>query len=203
MDKICLFGASGHGKVIKQIALSMGKEVVTFFDDKPTKEHLGNTQILSSNKIKEFVKLPFVISIGDNKIRKLVSEKIKTIFTTLIHKNANICSNVEIGEGSVVMAGAIINTDVKIGNHCIVNTGSVVEHDCEVGSYVHLSPNVTLTGNVKVGEGTHIGGGSVVVPNTSIGKWVVIGAGSVILKDIPDYSVVVGNPGKIIKSNKE
>jgi acetyltransferase EpsM len=64
---------------------------------------------------------------------------------------------------------------------------------------VHISPNSTLCGNVKVGEGTHIGAGATILPNIEIGKWCKIGAGSVVTKKIPDYSVVVGIPGKIIK----
>jgi acetyltransferase EpsM len=55
---------------------------------------------------------------------------------------------------------------------------------------------------VKVGEGTHIGIGSSVIQGITIGKWVTIGAGAVIIRDIPDFAVVVGNPGKIIKYNE-
>jgi acetyltransferase EpsM len=59
--------------------------------------------------------------------------------------------------------------------------------------------NVSVSGNVSIGEGTLIGTGAVILPNIKIGKWCKIGAGAVVTKDIPDYSVVVGVPGKIIK----
>jgi len=52
-------------------------------------------------------------------------------------------------------------------------------------------------------EGPHVGAGAVVIPNIIIGKWVTIGAGAVIIKDIPDFAVVVGNPGRVIKINSE
>ena len=66
-----------------------------------------------------------------------------------------------------------------------------------------MSPNVSLAGNVTIGEGSHIGIGSCVIQGIKIGKWATIGAGAVIIKDVPDYAVVVGNPGTIIKFNKE
>ncbi len=82
-------------------------------------------------------------------------------------------------------------------NYVIINTGASVDHDNIIGDYCHISPQATLCGNVSVGEGTHIGAGAVVIPGIKIGKWAVIGAGSVIVRDVPDYAVVMGNPGKI------
>ncbi len=67
--------------------------------------------------------------------------------------------------------------------------------------FVNVSPNASIARNVKVGEGSHIGMGSTIVQGVSVGKWAVIGAGTVILEDVPDYAVVVGVPGKIIKYN--
>jgi acetyltransferase EpsM len=71
-----------------------------------------------------------------------------------------------------------------------------------VEDFVHISPNAALAGNVKVGEGTQIGIGACVMQNIRIGKWAIIGAGAVIIRDVPDYAVVVGNPGRVIKRNQ-
>ncbi|MFC0184902.1 DapH/DapD/GlmU-related protein [Pseudarcicella hirudinis] len=68
--------------------------------------------------------------------------------------------------------------------------------------FVHISPNACICGGVSIGEGTHIGAGAIVIQGISIGRWATIGAGAVIVKNVPDYAVVVGNPGKIIKYNK-
>jgi acetyltransferase EpsM len=54
---------------------------------------------------------------------------------------------------------------------------------------------------VFVGEGTQVGIGACVIQGVKIGKWATIGAGAVIINDVPDYAVVVGNPGKVIKFN--
>lgn len=54
---------------------------------------------------------------------------------------------------------------------------------------------------MSIGEGTHVGIGAIIIQGLKIGKWATIGAGTVVLDDIPDYAVVVGNPGKVIKYN--
>ena len=199
MNKVCLFGASGHGKVVREIAMSINTLIVAILDDTPKSNFLHNTPIVSSEKLPNYADNLFVISIGNNKIRKKVAERLQNSFTKLIHKESIISPTVSILEGSVVMAGVKINVDTIVGKHVIVNTGSIIEHDCSLANFVHVSPNATLTGNVHVGEGTHIGAGAIIIPNIKIGKWAVIGAGSIIIEDVPDYAVVVGSPGKIIK----
>lgn len=97
------------------------------------------------------------------------------------------------------MMNALINASVTIGMHCIINSGAIVEHDCKIADFVHICPGAKLAGGVEIGEGTMVGLGSNVIQGIKIGKWVTIGAGAVIIQDIPDYAVVVGNPGKIIK----
>jgi acetyltransferase EpsM len=195
-----LIGASGHGLVILDILSLQQIEVDGFLDDgikpkifagKPC--NLRNSiQLNSSDKV--------LISIGNNVIRKKIENSLSCSFLTAVHPSAVIDKTSEIGIGTTIMANAVINSNAKIGQHVIINTGSIVEHECIINDFVHISPNATLCGNVKVGEGAHIGAGAVIIPNISIGKGVIVGAGSVIIRDIPDNVMVVGNPGKIIKS---
>jgi acetyltransferase EpsM len=100
------------------------------------------------------------------------------------------------------MANVSVNVHTTIGRHVILNTNCCVDHDCVLEDFVHISPHASLAGNVQVGEGTQIGIGASIKQNIRIGKWVMIGAGAVIIRDVPDYSVVVGNPGRIIKTNQ-
>jgi len=203
MNNICLFGASGHGKVVKDVATSTNTVVEAFIDDNPKSEFLHEIPVVTSAEMTKYADHKFLISIGNNKIRKTISQKIENAFATLIHKTAIISPSATIDEGTVVMNGTNINADATIGKHVIINTAAVVEHDCKIGDFVHISPNATVTGNVSIGEGSHIGAGAVIIPNIKIGKWATIGAGSVIIKDVPDYAVVVGNPGIIKKYNNE
>ena len=203
INKKYIFGASGHGKVVADSVKSADEIVVAFFDDIPKISNWNSIPIHHANSLPKASKTDeIVIAIGNNKIRKEISSRLIGFnFFVVKHKTAVIASKVSIEEGTVVMANVVINSDAKIGKHCIINTSAIIEHDCKIGDFVHISPKVVLGGNVTVGEGAHIGIGSTIIPEISIGKWVTIGAGAVIIKDVPDYAVVVGNPGKIIKFN--
>lgn len=199
--KTVLFGASGHGKVVLDTLVQIGHSVDVICDDHPKVALMHGVPVVTPDKV-DFTNAALIFSIGNNKVRHLLAQKYSGPFLQAIHPNAIISSTVTLGEGTVVMAGAIINTDSSIGNHVIVNTGAMVDHECHLDDFVHISPGVALAGNVCVGEGTHVGIGACVIQGIKIGKWCTIGAGAVILKDVPDYAVVVGNPGKIIKYNE-
>lgn len=197
-----VFGASGHGKVIASILLATNPLAFKgFLDDNPTSPVVMNLPVLLSSEVSCGIGLKVIIGIGNNRIRKAVSERLNASYFSALHPSSVVCPTVNLGLGTVVSAQGVINADSKIGSHCIVNSGAVVEHDCILGDFVHVSPNAALAGNVVVGDGTQIGIGAVVIQGITIGKWVTIGAGAVIINDVPDFAVVVGNPGRIIKYN--
>lgn len=195
-----LYGGSGHAKVIRDCVEAAGEKVYFIFDDNPDLTALDDTPVIGSYKPDFDIHEELIIAIGDNRVRKIVSGTIRHQFGKAIHPSAILSSYAAIKEGTVVMQGAVINAGTKIGKHGIINSSSVVEHDCTLEDFVHISPNATLCGNVKVGEGTHIGAGAVVIPNLTIGKWCVIAAGSVVCENIPDYSLVMGVPGRVVRS---
>ena len=194
-----LYGASGHAKVIIDILTANHITIDALVDDNPELQKLHGIPVIHSADGLS----PFIISIGSNKTRKMIAERIGGPFTTAIHPTAIISSYARIDEGSVVMQGAIIQSDAQIGKHCIINTAATVDHECIIEDYVHISPNASLCGNVHVGEGTQIGVGSVVVPGIKIGKWSLVCAGSVVTTDIPDYCIATGNRCKVIKYIKQ
>lgn len=199
-----LLGASGHCKVIIDIIEKNKKyQIDAVLDDNPKFEFINGIRVIKRDGFNLNTDDLLFISIGNNLIRKKISQKYSITFPVLIHPQAILGNYITLDEGTVVMAGAVINPNVKIGKHCIINSNSVVEHDCLLESFVHISPNAALAGGVSVGEGTHIGIGACVIQAVKIGKWATIGAGSVIIKDIPDFAVVTGNPGKVIKFKKE
>lgn len=198
-NKIYLFGASGHCKVIIDI-LQFNKQTITaIIDDVPKMDQIFTIPVIYSGAFVKELGQKFIISIGDNSIRKKIVHRIGSDYHIALHPTAVISEFSTIGAGSVIMAGAIINADAVVGQHCIINTAAVIEHDCKIDNFVHVSPNAALAGGVTVGEGTHIGIGAIVIQGIKIGKWATIGAGTILIKDVPDYAVVVGNPGKIIK----
>jgi len=201
-----LFGASGHGKVIKEIIEANGGCVEAFVDDnKEVNECAGKPVLHECDGLS-----PMIVSIGVNRIRKIVVDKLiakanakaKVLrFATAIHPSAIVSPSAKIGEGTVIMAGAIINADAVIGKHCIINTGATVDHDCVIEDYCHIAPGVNVSGATHIGEGTWVGVGSSIIQCLNIGKNCFIGAGSVVVKDIPDNVVAYGNPCKVVRDN--
>ena len=193
-----LYGAGGHGKVSKEILEGLGRTVDGFVDDNPeTKELAGLLVKHDTDSVDEVI-----VSIGENESRQKVAKRLDCkIAKAAIHPRATISPSAAIGDGTVVMAGAIVNTDTRIGEHCIVNSGASIDHECQIGDFVHVAPHTTLCGLITVGEGTLIGAGTTVITGIKIGRWCVIGAGSVVVRDIPDGCVAYGNPCKVVKTN--
>jgi acetyltransferase EpsM len=196
------YGASGHAKVVIEAWVESGGKVAAIVDDNEKIQRLLDFPVEQYDASK-WAKHPMVISIGHNATRKRLAATIQQKYGNVIHKHSLIAKSATIGEGTVIMAGAIINAEAKIGSHVIINTSAVVEHDCSVGDYAHISPNATLCGGVTVGEGAQVSAGATVIPGIAIGKWAVVGAGSVIIQNVPDFSVVVGVPGKVVGSAKK
>lgn len=204
--KIVIIGAGGHAKVIADIIQKSEDIVLGFLDDniEKGKKIICDYEVLG--KIEECVQLKeqddnieFIIAIGNNKIRKQIACEYKLKYYTAIHPSVQIGLDVEIQEGTVVMANVCINSSTKIGKHCIINTGAIIEHDNIIENYVHISPNVSIAGTVKVGENTHIGIGAVLKNNIAVCSNVIIGAGAVVVKDIIEEGTYVGVPAREIK----
>lgn len=190
-----LYGASGHGKVIKEILESNGKKVDGFIDDNPDiDELLGLPVRHSADEVDEMI-----VSIGDNAMRKRVVDRLRCKFAkAFVHAKAVVSQTVTMGEGSVVMPGAVVNAGTVIGKHSVINTCASVDHECQIGDYVHIAPGAHLCGLIQVGEGSLIGAGASVIPCVKIGRWCTIGAGAAVVFDVPDGATVVGVPGRIV-----
>lgn len=209
MRHIVLFGAGGHGKVVRDIVEQMHEydlesSIVAVYDDYVLEKMMdGTLPILNSeDAFRAFVEkngsVYGLIGIGNNAIRERLSREYPIRYAVAIHPTAIIADDVKIGEGTVVMAGAIINPGAKIGRHCIINTGAIVEHDCVIGDYVHISPGVKMAGDVAIGRMCHIGVGASIIPKIKIGENVIVGAGTVVIRDIGDGKKVVGVPAREI-----
>ncbi|EGR1581859.1 acetyltransferase [Vibrio parahaemolyticus] len=210
MNKTCaILGASGHGKVVAEIAELNGYTNIEFFDDRwpelQNVEHWpvkGNSETLL--KVASHFNLT-VIAIGNNEVR-LEKQKLLSIagakFSVLEHPRATISRHSQLGVGTVVMAGAVINPFVKVGKACIINTASTIDHDCSLADGVHVSPGCNLAGGVTVGEGTWLGIGSQVKQLISIGAGVIVGAGATVVNRVPDFQTVVGTPAQLVNKSK-
>ena len=199
-DKLIIIGASGHGKVVADIAIKMNKwQSIAFLDDNESiKTSMGLVVIGKTADVFTYKdEADFFVAIGSNATREKIQEKLVDegiSMVKLIHPSAVIGTDVEIGIGSVVMAGVVINSSTRIGKGCIINTSSSLDHDNVIEDYVHISPGASLAGTVKVGKGSWLGIGSAVSNNVNVCSGCKVGAGAVVVKNITEPGTYVGVP---------
>jgi sugar O-acyltransferase (sialic acid O-acetyltransferase NeuD family) len=209
---VVIYGASGHGKVIADIVTKSGKTVLGFVDDNETlwdKPFCGCPVRKGSSHLFEYAKkedFSVIIGIGDNHNRREIVKAMESLgasFGSAIHPSAQLGNDVNIGEGTVIMANSVINPGARVGRHCIVNTGVTIDHDCIIGDFVHLSPGAHLGGRVRVGNSSWIGLGASIINNIHIAEHTIIGAGSVVIRNVDAYTVVAGNPAAFLRKNEK
>lgn len=207
-EDLLIIGASGHGKVVADIALHMEayKNIAFLDDDTSVRECMGFPVIGKSSDFLQHIRnADFFVAIGNPQVRKRVMEELFCAgaeVPVLIHPNATIGNGVVIGSGSVVMAGAVINSDSEIGQGCIVNTCASVDHDCSISAYTHVAVGAHVAGTVTVGEGCWIGAGAVVKNNVEICSNCTIGAGAVVIENIDISGTYIGVPARRKDMNK-
>jgi len=100
--------------------------------------------------------------------------------------HARVSSRAHIGQGTVVMHGAIVNAHSHVGSNCIINSQALIEHGTQVGDHCHISTGARINGDVVVGDGCFVGSGAIIKQGISIGDNAVIEAGEVVLADVPN-----------------
>lgn len=203
-DKLVIIGASGHGKVIADIAKLNGYQEIIFLDDDPSKHKNGHYDVVGTSKDidKYLEQYDFIVAIGNNEIRKTITKQLDNkniIQPVLVHPSAVVDATVTIASGTVVMANAVINADTKIGKGCIINTAASIDHDGSIADFVHLSPGVHIAGTVNIGVNTWVATGVSIINNLDICDDCIIGAGAVVVKDIKEQGTYIGVPARRIK----
>lgn len=196
-NRLIIIGASGHGKVVADIARLNGYLDIVFLDDNLEIKECGGYPVLGPATMTSELQGDVFVAVGNATIRRIIMEREhERNFPVLIHPSAVIADSVAIGNGSVVMAGAVINSEASIGEGCILNTLCSVDHDCLVGDYCHIAVGAHLCGTVYVGNETWVGAGATVSNNTNICSGCLIGAGAVVINDITESGVYVGVPSR-------
>jgi sugar O-acyltransferase (sialic acid O-acetyltransferase NeuD family) len=200
MNNLVIVGASGHGKVIADIAEKVGYTDIVFLDDDPKVTSCGIHKVVGNCKsASSYKNADFIVAIGNAKIRRKTQSELSGMglhIISLVHPSAVIAPDVKIGAGTVVMAGAVINPCTEIGQGCIINTCASVDHDCRIGDYVHVSVGAHVAGTVTVEENTWIGAGATISNNIEIVADCMIGAGAVVVCDIKKADTYIGVPAR-------
>lgn len=203
MKRLAILGASGHGKVVADIAECCRWEEIVFFDDAwPSVTTNGCWQVAGDSqtlvqRLKQFNGV--VVAIGNNVVRaqKLAwLNQMSAPLVTLIHPSAVVSRYAELGIGTVAMPGVVVNAGTRAGVGTILNTGCSVDHDCVIESCVHISPGARLAGGVHVGAQSWIGIGASVKQLVRIGQNVTVGAGAAVVADLSDDITAVGVPAR-------
>jgi len=117
---------------------------------------------------------------------KLLDAELPVFVSPMAH-----CSrHSSVGDGSIIMHGAIVNAGVEVGFNCIINSQALLEHDVAVGNHCHISTGARVNGNVTIGMGSFIGSGAVLKEGIKVGENVIIGCGQVVLGDVPNDTIV-------------
>ena len=205
-EKIFVFGASGHAKVVIDIIERQRLYEIAFLVDDNLElkgtDFFGYPVLGGKDDLLESGIRLGIVAIGSNRARCAIAAWLRENgfgFVSAIHPSAQLARSVAIGRGSVVMAGAVINSDSTIGYDVIVNTRASIDHDCTIGDGVHLAPGSTLCGAVTIGNGTFVCAGATVIPNLTIGSNVTVGAGATVIRDVSDGVTVVGSPANVMK----
>ena len=206
-----IVGAKGFAKEVLEVLhqLDQTKNLV-FYDDvnDDAPDFLYNKFPVIKNidvaqKYFQEVDNKFTIGVGNPVLRKKLFDKftlIGGVLTSTISKTAFLGSyDVNIGQGTNILTGAIFSNSSTIGKGCIVYYNSIITHDCVIGDFVEISPQAIILGRSKIGSFSQIGSNSTILPDVTIGKNVIVGAGSVVTKDVPDNFLVVGAPAIVIK----
>jgi len=210
--QVFLLGGGGHGRVVLDALLLSGANVVGVLDpDLKVGDQVLSVPVMGGDEFLDRVSptdVFLVNGLGANpcvRSRKWLFEELKVrgfSFDAVRHPSAVIGRECVLGEGSQIMAGAVLQNRVRIGDNAVINTRTSVDHDCVIGAHSFVSPGVVLSGDVLLGESAFIGAGAIMLPGIEIGENVKVGAGAVVIKSVPDGWIVAGNPAVKIRMNK-
>ncbi|SFQ96911.1 acetyltransferase [Desulfoscipio geothermicus] len=212
---IVIIGAGGHAAVIADIIQKQGRYGIIGYtaprERSPAASwgynYLGDDSILPNLLQKDITLVALGVGgTGDNRPRSQLYEQIRALgfsFPVLSHPTAIVSGNVILGNGTVIAPGAVVNPGVETGKNVIINSGAVIEHDSSIGDHVHVAPGTVICGDVRVGRLAHVGAGAVIIQRVKIGEGAIIGAGAVVLRDVEPWTVVAGNPARVIRELEE
>ena len=201
-ENVIIIGAGGHAKVVADIVLLRGDRITGFLDEiHPAGDFLGYPKLGGVAEYEKFPGCSFIIAIGSALERQRISRSMPgAIWYTAIHPDAVISKiDTRIGEGTVIMADAVVNPGARIGRHCIINSGSIVEHDNRIEDFAHISVGARVAGAVHIGEKTWVEAGAVVSNGVRVCGGCMLGAGAVVVRDITEAGTYVGVPARKIK----
>jgi len=208
-EPLLIWGAGGHARVVAEAVRTSGRFQIVGFVDDVNENRIGEVfaggEILNPERVEDLRAnraTKVLVAVGDCTARLAVAARLRAkgwTFATVVHPAAVVASDSRLGEGTIAVAGAIVNPNCRVGAHVILNTACTVDHDSVIEDGVHVGPGVRLGGHVHVEREAWLGIGAVVKDRVRIGRGALIGAGAVVLQDIPRGVVAYGVPARVIR----
>jgi len=213
-NDLVFWGAGGQAKVLRECCAHTGGRVVALFDNQAdlispfagVPLHTGRagfeawlTSRPAGNALPDFL-----VAIGGDRgrVRVEIQEYLEAQglrAAVARHPTAFVAADARVGAGAQVLANASVCVEAVLGRGCIVNTAASVDHECRLGEGVHLCPGARLAGCVTVEPFATIGTGAGVLPRLCIGEGAFVGAGAVVTRNVEPFTIVVGNPARILR----
>jgi sugar O-acyltransferase (sialic acid O-acetyltransferase NeuD family) len=211
LTKIVIVGAGGLGREVlatvkARNAVRKEWDILGFLDSDRSLAgvEVGGVPVLGGDdwcRNHNDKSLRFICAIGNPKARSQVVEKLSAMnceFTSVLHPNVQVPESVQVGVGTVIMAGTQFTTDASIGSHVVIYLNCSITHDVHVSDFCLIPSGCNLSGASILETGVELGTGVSVLPRRRIGAWAIIGAGSIVIDDIPANSTAVGTPCRVI-----
>lgn len=213
MKNAVIIGAGTQGQVYASYLKEAGINIIGFIDDNPdlVGEDVIDIPVIGMYKdlfLDEFKnKIQDVYCpIGVNAVRVEYLSTLKREgygIPGFLHHTVSIAPDVTIGEAVYMLAGNIVMPHTTIGNYIMINMDSTIAHHVTLEDGVFMSSGVNIGALINVRKNAYIGMGVTAMTGVKeIGKETLIGAGTVIIKDVPEYTTVVGNPARVIKTKQ-
>lgn len=201
-----MVGYGGHAKSVADCIERAGKyKIAGYTDITPHNSkytYLGTDDVLEKYFEKGIKRAAVGIGyLGKGDIRERLYIKLKQlgyILPIISDPSAIICETAQLGEGTFVGKGAIVNAEAKIGEMVIVNTMALIEHECVIGSYTHIAVSAVLCGQVEVGSAVFVGANATITQSLYIPSRAVIPAGETLRRN---YYMHDHNGYKIISND--
>src|SRR3990167_2366935 len=188
---LLIIGAGGNGKAVAEAALLSGEwQRIAFADDRWPElcEAFGWPVVadVAGLAALEIQVAGAIAAVGNNAAREQWVKAIRAAglpLVTVVHPRACVSAAATIGEGSAIMALAMVGVDATIGKAAIVNANATVDHDASLGDFAHLGVGVQLAGGVKIGARAWLQAGCSAGYRVVVGDGVVCAPGTVLQAD--------------------